>query len=334
MTTPAPAGTGAVVPTPAPAPTNGAPKGAATTPTPPAGAPPAPVETKPPAPDADRAKWQDDMAKRERLHALERRKFSEAKKAFEQARVAEKARMDRLEALEKKLSSARANPDPLARELWGEKYTEALLELKANGAPPAQLIASETERLEAKFRQELEQRDRQAQEAAKTQSEQREAMAKRQLQAEVQEYMGGPGKEHGGLLAALEGEGAAHGMLAQRIETEYHRSAKRDPDSGELLVPGRLLSPKEAAEQVEAEIYALVDRVTATEAYRARQSKAQGVKAPPAPPNGAPVLERRTTLSNDLTGTTRPPPERLSPEEKRARTIAAFEAARRRDKPA
>lgn len=282
--------------------------------TPAGAAPPEPVPPKP-GPDIDALRA--DLAKKERLQVLERRKFAEQKKAFETERQS-------AAELKKTLEQAKLNPQAFLEKLYGPKYYDVITETRLNGVPPAQLIASEVEKVREEFRAQLEEREKAQAEAQKGSQEARIAQARRQLVAESGAYLESAAKEHGVLLAAVQGEGVLPAMLAQRIEQEYSRSEKRDPETGEVLVQGRILSTKDAAEQAEAEVLALVDRVVATEAYRARQQKAQASKEASPVFAGAPKLERRNTLSNDLTGTTRSKPAVITDEERRARAVARF----------
>lgn len=285
------------------------------------------VTPPPPAahPDAERlAKMGEEMAKRERRFIAEQRKAAEQKKGWETERGG-------LLEMKKALDQARLNPSVLAQKLWGEKWLDVLTETRLNGVPPAQLIASEVEQVEARFKAQLEERDKAAQAAQKGQEEARVASARQQMKADAQAFVKASTKEHGVLLASMP-EDAAAGMLAQRIESEYFRTEKRDSETGEILTPGRLLSMKEAAEQVESEVLALVEKVTASESFKARAAAKAAATKEAAPLAGGPKLERRNTLSNDLTGLTRPTPTaRITEAERRARAIAAFNGVHKSD---
>lgn len=261
----------------------------------------------------------DELQKQARRHAMERQKFSQEKGAY--LKDLEEAKRYKAERERFKL-----NPEQFLKGELGDDYYDKLTNMRlSGGALPAPVLEAElkalNEKWEARFGEEFQKRD----EAAKT-SQQQEAQrrlegTRRQLQAEAGEYVKANFANHGALQALGDEAGLAR-MLAQRIEAEYGKSERRD-ESGELLVPGKVLSAKEAADLVEGEILALVEKVTATEAWKSLSKSSS---------SGEQVQQRRT-LNNSVTGRTpgREPP--MSDEERRERAIQAFNRVAARNVP-
>lgn len=261
-----------------------------------------------------------DIERKEKGHVLNVRKWSEEKRALEaKAAEADKklAEIDRQEKL------AKLNPIAYLQGKYGDKWYDIVTEAKLNGIPPADLIAAEVEKLRTDFETKLSEKDKAAEtakaEAEKAARTQRVEAARAQLLTETTEFLKASGKEYPA-LEVLGDESAVSKQLAQAIESEFNNTHKLDND-GRVVSNGRVLTAKEAAEKLEAQLVEVAVKVAAHEKYKG--------KFQPAPSIGGPKLQRtetqqRRTLSNELSGKTTEAPQRMSREERWERAKQAF----------
>lgn len=296
------------------------------TPTPPVPPPATPAEN----PELTKLRQQATHAKRlaeAQVNAAKRAAAAKEKSLSEKMSELEK-RAARAAELEKRDSQAKINKTEYAKSIWGENWYEELLQEKINGgAPTAAVVAAEIskleERIEAKFKARLEEDEK----TTSANHQQAVASAKRQLNNDASAFWKESGKEY----PVLEGLGDAArvaALLAERIEQRYFSSIERD-EQGQMVRDGRMMSMKEAAEDIENQIISLSEKAVGHEKYASRlQSKFKSNTVPNAAQQSD-AQQTRRTLSNDLTGSTpgRRPPATES--ERRERAIAAFEAARK-----
>lgn len=240
---------------------------------------------------------------------------------------------------------AGVNPGAAAKALWGEKWHEHLNTVQANGgAPTAESVALEIERAEeratAKAQADQQQRDKAAQEA----QQRRLDVQLRAFNAEAVEYAKSSAKDYP-LFARWKTPERIADMLVGRIRAEHDATVQRDPETNDVIRPGRVMSFKEAADAVEADMVALAEEAAAHEKYQERvRSK---LTPPKSPGNHSPVVaapssksesqqspssqssqQGRRSLSNDLTGSTRPDaPENLTDAERMRRALAKYNEA-------
>lgn len=320
----------------------------ASTPVPTAVTPTAPTtptspvaEAKPAAPaDADIAQ------KYRRLEAEHQRKLKEQiieRRKWDADRKTTGERLSRLSELEKRESQARLNPPAFLKSIYGDNWHEVVNESKLNGVPPADLIQSEMARMREEFEQKLKSRDEENSRSLQAQQQQALDHARANIRMEAEEFYAASGADYP-ILERLGGKEAVARAIAQRIESEFHATSRRD-ESGAVLRQGRVLTTKEAAELIEGEMLAVAEHALKAEKYKARfapnppdltsEKKSESLKLKQKPnveqqpqSNGQ---QPRKSLSNDITGSTKDDaPTRLTPEERRQRALAAFAAVKER----
>lgn len=319
--------------------TNGAPKGAAQAPSapPPASAAPeTPAELA--AARAEAAKWKESFEKKTRENIVTRRKAESERASFgEKLKAA-----DEYAQLQK---HANVNPIAVAKKLWGDNWSQRLMEVQANGgAPTADSIAFELEQREAAFDKKLAAHDealRKAQSEAAAKQTQNEI---RQIQSDIAAYGKANAADFPLLMDRVGGdEKKFAGAIFQTIKNTYDSTSKRDPETGELLEHGRTMSYKEAAESIENELYAIAEKAHTFEKYTPKLRE----KLQPPKPSGtvSPSVKsvavssagavgqqpQRRTLSNDLTGSTpSDTPKYRTNAERLAAAVAKYDATARR----
>lgn len=291
------------------APANGTP---APTPTPAVAAPAVDVKAELERIEAGRR----DIERKERAHVQTLRKHAEEKKTLGE-------KLSRLAELEKREQSAKLNPVAFLKSIYGDGWYDIATKAKLDGIPPADLVASELEKVKEEFHKELSTRDEQAAQA-------RAESARQALAADAHAFVAASGKEYP-VFEGYQPEAIAK-LLAQRVESEYNLAYKRNEATGAPTTP---ISIKAAADLVESELVAIAERVAASEKYRAKLAEKFKPSAPaPAAPAAAkpqrPEPQQRHTLSNDLTGTTPSKTAPLSDAERLERAITARDAARKR----
>lgn len=318
-----------------PAPTNGVKPQTPTAPTTP---PPASATPPPDATAAELKQWQErakkaeserDLAKREEV--VNRRKWDSEKKTFgEKLKEA-----DEYSQLKK---HAGVNPAAVAKKLWGDQWYEKLTAINVNGgAPTADSIAFELEQREQKLRQEFADKEAEREKAAQAREQQALDARLRAFNAQAVEYAKDAVKEFEALeqLGTPESIGAA---LVAHVRHVHDSTIQRDPDTGAVVKPGRVVTLKEAAEAIENHLLGLAEKVAEKPKYqeklRAKLTPAKTpastspvVKSSQASSQGSQSLSQpRRTLGNDLTGSTPPAPSKYRTEEQRtADALAAYE---------
>lgn len=292
---------------------------------------PGPAPAAPPVVDhaAELAKL--DAAKRaielkERQHVVERRKFSEQREA-EKKTWGEK--LSRLDSLEKMHREAKINPEGFLKSVYGDSWYDTVVAAKLNGGvPTADVLASEIARAKEEIRSEFTAKDAEREKASAEAARQAEADARQQLHSEMREFLKASGKDYPAFRAIGSEEHVAT-LLARRIESEYKRTERRDETSGKLLMPGKILTTKEAADLLESDLLALAEETAAHEKYQPKlREKLQPKQPPPGGSSQRPDPQQRRTLSNDLTGSTPGRAPAMTDAERRERALAAINAAR------
>ena len=298
-----------VVPTPKPA--------VAVTPAPVVAAPP------PPDPEAKYKALETDFQRKSREAITERRKGETLAKETGALKA-------ELAAMKKRDEGARLNPIEHAKALWGENWHAQLNEMVANGgAPPAQLIQAEMAKLREENDARWKARDDDEVKARETAKSEGVEQARRSIFAESAAFYRATGKEFP-ILAELDSEAAVARTIAQRIESEFHRTTELDGD-GNVLRDGTVLSPADAAELIEAEVLKWARVAGSHEKYKAKLTPAAApVTVPPSKQQQGQQQQSqvRRSLNNHITGSTSPVTPPMSAKERRERVLAAYEANR------
>lgn len=256
------------------------------------------------------------LEKRDKVWRDEAAKNSAEKKGLG-AKLSEHAELKKWKAeREAKDQMRRLNPVAAMEEDYGKDWREKLTAMSVNGVPPQDLIAAEIQKMRSEWKADLEA------ERAKTreQTTSAEAESIEETRAMVahnaSEFYGANAAEYP-VFEKLGDPKRIGAILGQRIEQEFLRT-------------GKMLTPKEAADGLDAEMFGIVETAVEHEKYKQRlQAKTKAATVTPSSgPSGAPQSTARRTLSNDLTASTpgRAPPR--SDEERTQRAIAAFNAAR------
>ena len=267
--------------------------------------------------------------KRARINIVEARKFADEKKGIG-AKLSEYEQLKKWKADQERLDQqAKLNKSAFLKSKFGDDWYDQVVQERLNGgAPTADTVALEVARVEEKLEKKFEEREaarQKEQEATRQQQVQNEL---RSFTAQAVEYAKSVSKEYP-ILEALGAEEQVGAALVQRIRAEHDRTIQRDED-GAVVTPGRLLTLKEAAEAIEADLVAIAEKAFGVEKYKTKLT--DKVKPATVVPSGAPQLRRteaeRRTLSNDLTATTAGRTPATTDEERRARAVAAYAAVR------
>lgn len=269
---------------------------------------PAPAAPPPAAPakSPEVAKLEADLAaangrlsaadKKLRAEAIERLKFKDEKKGI----GAKLSAHDKYEAAFKEagltpddLRSSKLNPVPLFKKLYGEGWYDKLTELRISGVPPADMIASEMERMRETMRAEFEERDNKRNESAQQAEQQRIEAARNELATDAGAFLEQSWAEYP-IFDGYAPEQVAR-AIASHQETTWNTTRK-------------LLTTKEAADALEEAEISRAKRVAGIPKYAGKLTAEQKPAIVP-PVGGTPQLRstavsERRTLSNDLTATT------------------------------
>lgn len=281
---------------------------------------------------------ESELAKKNREHIIERRKWSTTQKT---EREGLSSKLSRLQELEKREQLAKLNPAGYLHGVYGEKWADQLREVMINGVPPADMMASEVQRLRDEFEQKLADKDTDRQKAESEASKRNVEQARRALHFEAADFYKANEKDYP-IFKRLGDERAVAATLAQRIESEYHRSEKRDPETNEVVLSGKVLTAKEAADLLEADLLALAEDAVSHEKYRPKfQEKLQPAKQAATVATSASNTggvkqqvdgkqqsssQQRRTLTNNLTASTPGRTPALTDAERRERALAARNA--------
>jgi len=287
-----------------------------------------------------------DLAQKyRRLEAEHQRKVKEQiieRRKWDADRKTTGERLSKLAELEKRESQARLNPPAFLKSIYGDNWHEVVNESKINGVPPADLIQSEIARMRDEFEAKLKARDEESSRSLQAQQQQALDQARANIRMEAEEFYSASGAEYP-ILERLGDKAAVARTIAQRIEHEFHATAKRD-ENGAVVRQGRVLTAKEVAELIESEMLGVAEYATKVEKYKSRfapkppdltsEKKSESLKLKQQPTSQQPQSsgqQPRKSLSNDITGSTRDDaPARLTPEERRQRALAAFAAVKER----
>lgn len=300
-------------------------------------APQQPITPPAPAESPELKTWQERATKAEQLAAqktreeiVNRRKWEGEKKTF-----AEKLKMADDHA--KLMREKDINPTAAAKRLWGDKWHEHLNTVAANGgAPTAESVQLEIERAEERATQREQQRQEQAQQQMREAAQKRVEQQMRAFNANAVEYAKGDGNEY--LVQQLGSPERVAGALVARIRGVHDETVQRDPETGEVLKAGRILTFKEAADALEADLVAIAERTADNPKYQEKlrakltPGKTPGtvppvVKSSPVSSQGSQSSQSssqpRRTLGNDLTGSTPPAPKQQRSEDERLKASLA-----------
>lgn len=292
----------------------------------------APSPTKPvtpttpatPSPAEQLAKLQserDAFEKQRRLHAIDVRKAGEEKKGLG-AKLTELGELQKWKANQERLDKTAAlNKSAFLESKFGPKWYDEIVEERVNGgAPPAALVATSIEALREEFQAKLDAKDKELEQRTATAKQADEQRVEQEWRGDMANFAKSKLDEYP-VLKAVGDERVIGSLVADKIKSEFERTQK-------------MLSPQEALDSVEAQALAIVDAAAGAEKYKSRLTeKLKPATVPASSLNGLRRTEQpaeRRTLSNDLTAST---PGRVPPrndDERRARAIAAAEAATRR----
>jgi hypothetical protein len=288
-----------------------------------------------------------------KLIEAEKREVTLKREAITTRRQAEREREQQKLSFGEKLKAAdqyarlqklsQADKLAAARELFGEKALEELNTLAANGgAPTAASVAHDADQREKRILEEIDAREQKRANEQREASQRAEAARLRAHAAQASEFAKTATTDFPLLAWRAKTPERIAQVILQRQISEHADTAQRDPETNEVVVPGRMLSFKEAAELIEADLYAIGEQTAAVEKYAPKLR--EKLTLPKTPGNHSPVAavaaqsqqsplpqslsQGRRSLSNDLTGSTPPDaPEFLSDDERLKRSIAKYHEA-------
>lgn len=261
---------------------------------------------------------EEALNKKERVWRDEAKKASDEKKGLG-AKLKEYEELKKYKhEREERDELRRLNPEYGLREDFGDNYREKLTKLFVDGVPPADLIAAEFKRMRAEFKAELDAERAKTREQTTASEAQDVENTRAMVASDATAFYEANAKDYP-VFERIGDAKRVGAILGQRIEQEY-------------MAKGRLITPKEAAEGLEADMFGLVETAVAHDKYKSRlQDKLKSANVSPSSgsPQGAPQQSsQRRTLSNDLTASTsgRAPPR--SDAEREQRAIEAFNRIR------
>lgn len=264
--------------------------------------------------------------KRSRVNAAEARKFADEKKGIG-------AKLSEYEQLKKAQAQAKLNKAAYLKSLYGDDWYDQIVQERLNGgSPTADTVALEVERVREEFSKKFDEHKSELTKAEQARETQRIQSELKAFSNSATEFAKANANDYPVFesLGDVSAQGAA---IANRIRSEHDRTIKRDPETGEVIQPGRVMSMKEAADAIEADLLAIAERAVSADKYRARLT--DKFKPATVPPSGTPSSQlRRTepverrTLSNDLTATTQDRKPAMTDAERRERANAAYAAIR------
>lgn len=238
-----------------------------------------------------------------------------------------------LASLKKRDEMARLNPPAFLQQLYGDKWHEMINEAKLNGVAPAQLVAAEIQKVRDEFAARDKARDEEAAKGRDSAKSQATEQARRSIFADAAQFYRAKAADFP-LLAKLGGETHVARTIAQRIESEFHRTTETDAE-GNVTRQGKVLTPAEAADLIESDVIGWASEATKHEKYKSKlqpppaSSTVTGSKQGTQQQN-AQQQPARQGLTNQITGSTSPPKPPLTAKERRERAVAAYEANRRK----
>lgn len=297
-----------------------------------------PTETKPVEPA--QPPGEDWAQKYRHLEAEHQRKLKEQiieRRKWDSDRKTTGERLSKLSELEKRENAARLNPPEFLKSIYGDNWHEVVNESKINGVPPAQLIQAEMAKMRDEFEAKLRAKDEEGSKGMQAQQERQLEQARANIRLEAEDFYESSGAEYP-ILERIGDKAAIARTIAARIEKEFHATARRD-EEGNVLRPGKVLTTKEAAELIEGEMLEVAEAAFKAEKYKSRfapqppvltgerKSESLRVKQQPTLQQQSSGQQPRKSLSNEITGSTKDEaPVRLTPEERRKRSLAAYDA--------
>ena len=263
-----------------------------------------------------------EIQKKEKI--VERRQWESERKT-----LGEKlSRLDELEKLEK---IAKTNPEAYFKAKYGDGWYDVATNVRLNGTPPAELVASKLEEMEAKIESKLSARD----EALKKEREAAQAAqaAEGERQVQAQWAQGVTAEKYPALVARFGSAQAVAQALYHSAKQTYLNTVKYAED-GSLLEQGKVRPFGELADEFEAR-----ERKYVTELHP-RLTPAPNAGSTPPPKSSQqspsqPNKSQRVTLSNSITAssTGSNQPRVISREEKLKAAQAKYAEVAGRSKP-
>jgi hypothetical protein len=284
----------------------------------------APVAAPPVAPPVDFAA----EAAKAKAEAANAKKFAESrlqmqKKAHDAEKKTFGEKLSRLAAYEKSDKEAELNPAAYAEQKWGKDWYDKLTEIRVNGgAPTANTVALELAKMEERFEAKLKAKDEEFEKRQQSSQAQSVDVARRQLAHEgVSMWKAKSAKFP--LVSDLGSPEDIGAELARRVEMHYLQTTQRD-EAGNIIADGEVMPLTRVAESWENSLVAIAEKAAAHQMYAEKfKPKSQTVA-----PKDEVQLTRRT-LSNDLTGSTQSQKPPMSDAERRERSVAAWQNARK-----
>jgi hypothetical protein len=303
--------------------------------------PPAPVEPKPVATEPAGEDWGQKYRKLEAEHQKKLKEQIIERRKWDADRKTTGERLSKLSELEKREQQARLNPPEFLKSIYGDNWHEVVNESKINGVPPAQLLEAEMAKMREEFKAELRARDEEGTKSLQAQQQKELDQARANIRIAAEEFYTASAAEYP-ILEDIGDKAAVARTLAQRIEKEFRSSIQYD-EAGNLLKQGRVLTAKDAAELIEGEMLAIAEHALKAEKYKPRfapkppdltpekKSESLKLKQQPSSQQQSSGQQPRKSLSNEITGSTKDEaPTRLTPDERRKRSLAAYDAVRER----
>lgn len=287
------------------------------------------TQTQPPAagspPDitARYKQLESEHQKKVREHIVERRKWEGERKTLSD-------RAQKAAEYEKQMASARLNPPEFLKSLYGEQWHEMVTEAKVNGVAPGQLIQQEMQKLRDEFEQKDKARQEESSKARESAQQQQAEQARRSIFADAASFYREKAADYP-LLKKLGGETVVARTIAQRIESEFHRTVEFD-EAGNVSKQGTVLTTAQAADLIESEVLEWAAEAAKHEKYKAKlqpSSTSSTVASGSKQQQGTqqPAAARRS-ITNDITGSTPATKPPMTDRERRERAEAAYDAAR------
>lgn len=201
-----------------------------------------------------------EIDKRHARTAKEARELAEQRKALDTDRK-------EFEDWKKLREDRRRNPDKYLKADFGEDYYDKLTKLKVDGAPPADLIASEMDERMAKLQAQLDEKSKALDERLNQAQAQEARRAKEQYLASAKEHVKSNADKYK-LIHRFE----EFDSVAGEIERHFRATCKKDMDGNWL--PGETLTAEQAADAIEKRIKDIAEK------FRGYFEEEQKTKAP------------------------------------------------------
>jgi hypothetical protein len=272
------------------------------------------------------AKWKAAQAERDRSvreRVVERRKFEGQIRQMNE-------RMKALEALEQQQKMARLNPEAYLKNVYGDNWYDTIVSTKLNGVPPADLLAAEMTKMREEFTGELSKRDAAAQAAMQRQQQAQLEASVREVTGSMEAFVSQKSDAYPALIERYGNPKSVADALFKHARAEWDKTVQYDA-RGVVSQPGKVLSAKEAADALEAQERAIVEKISGRLTPKQTSAPIGGPKLVSSQQQQVPQSQQqqRRTLSNDIVGSTPGRQPASTAAEKRLKAIAAFNAARK-----